>query len=206
MYKKFSDKQLLKAVAQADHAAFAELVQRHTQNYFALAYRSLGQTADAEDIVQMAFIKLWQNPSSWDASKSAFTTWFYRVVINACHDFRGKNKFVVEFDPARHAAALGEVESAQGLVEQEQDQALRKQCLEMAISQLNTAQRDALNLVVYCGLPQQQAAEILGVSVKALESMLVRAKRSVKKFVAESYMEKHMPQQGQGERVRGGLR
>ncbi len=172
-------------VVAGNHAAFAELVGRHRERFFALAYRSLQHRADAEDVVQSAFIKLWQKPDVWDSSKSQFTTWFYRLIVNACHDQRRKNKRSLDVDDLFLEPVTDLTASEQSALENQQHIRQQQHDLELAISRLPASQRDAINLVVYSELPQKQAAEIMGLSLKALESLLVRAKRSMARTVSE---------------------
>ncbi|MFT5572633.1 MAG: RNA polymerase sigma-70 factor (ECF subfamily) [Cryomorphaceae bacterium] len=169
----------MQMVAQANHDAFTEMVWRHTDRFLGLAFQSLQNISEAEEVVQACFIKLWQNPNRWDADKSLFTTWFYRVIVNACHDSHRKAKREITLQ--QHAAnhIVDTVDSEQNNLQQEQYERWQQHCLEIAISELPAAQRDAINLVVYSELPQKQAAQIMGISLKALESLLVRAKRSM---------------------------
>jgi len=178
-YHDFSDASLMKLVNSGKHDAFAEIVDRHTDRYFALAFRTLQNASDAEDIVQNAFIKLWQKPSAWDSKKSQFTTWFYRVVINACHDHLRKFKNQVLASEEVIDSVADPIASQQSILEKDQDDDIRKQQLNDAIRLLPSSQRDVINLVVYLALPQKQVAEIMGISVKAVESLLVRAKRAI---------------------------
>jgi RNA polymerase sigma-70 factor (ECF subfamily) len=186
-------------VCNANHDAFAELVQRHTQNFFALAFRTLQSKDDAEDIVQNSFIKLWQKPHSWNSEKSLFTTWFYRVIINACHDHMRRNKRFVYVEPQVIENALSPISSEQSNLEAEQELKRQQRYLEMGLAKLSGVQRDAINLVVYCALPQKQAASIMGVGLKALESLLVRAKRALVKNVAQ--LQSDQTQQDSGMQV-----
>lgn len=185
MYRDLEDGQLMLMIASANHEAFAELVGRHTDRFFALAFRSLQNRSDAEDVLQSAFIKLWQKPKSWDANQSKFTTWFYRVIINACHDQRRKFKPEIELSEQLLEAVSDSMDSEQRSLERWEDVRWRQHCVEVAVSQLPSSQRDTLNLVVYFELPQKQVADILGISVKAVESLLIRAKRSMTKTVNE---------------------
>ena len=185
MYKNLSDVELVALIVEGDHDAFSEIVAKHTDRFFALAFRTLHNKSDAEDVVQTAFIKFWQKPQSWNSDKSQFTTWFYRVVINACHDHHRKQKRNVDIDEKIFDNILEPIDSEQTLLEQHQHDCQRKKLLEFAISKLPASQKDALNLVVYSELPQKQAAEIMNISLKALESLLVRAKRSMTKTVKE---------------------
>lgn len=182
-YQDKSDFQLQEFIVNGNHAAFAEMVTRHTGKFFALAFRTLQHQGDAEDVVQAAFIKFWQRPQMWQAGQAKFTTWFYRVIVNACHDHRRRHAREVWAEPEVFESALPHSPSEESLADDKQDQRWRKACLESGIHRLPSSQRDALNLVVYNELPQKQAAEILGVSLKALESLLVRARRNLRKHV-----------------------
>ncbi len=183
MYEQLNDADLMRLVVAGNHQAFAQIVERHTDRFFALAYRSLNNRTDAEDIVQSAFIKLWQKPAAWKSDKSQFTTWFYRVIVNACHDHRRRIKRLLDVDDQKVHAAIKPQTSEQHNLESAQHIQWQQHCLEHAMKLLPDSQRDALNLVVYAELPQKQAAEILGISLKALESLLVRAKRSMTKTI-----------------------
>lgn len=184
-YLDMSDQDLMHLVCMENHDAFASLVTRHGQRFFALAYRSLQNRADAEEVVQSAFFKLWQRPQSWKYDKSQFTTWFYRVVLNACHDYQRKHKRwgnTEQLEIDESFVTFSDCE--QNNLEHNQELKLQQQYLEVAIAALPSAQRDAINLVIYSELPQKQAAAIMGISLKALESSLMRAKRSLVKHVA----------------------
>jgi len=185
MYRNLDDSDLIALIVKGNHDAFSEIVNRHTDRFLALAYRTLQNRGDAEDVVQAAFIKVWQKPQAWDGSKSMFTTWFYRVVVNACHDHRRKHKRMVDVDDQVIDVVLGAEQSEQEVLEKEQQKMWQKKCVEIAISKLPASQRDALNLVIYSELPQKQAAEVMNISLKALESLLVRAKRAMAKTVNE---------------------
>ena len=86
------DESLLARVGEGDGPAFAMLVRRHSERYYRLAYRYTARCEEAEDVVQAAFIRLWETPDIWDPRREAkFTTWFYRVVVNLCLDSRKKH-------------------------------------------------------------------------------------------------------------------
>lgn len=83
------DNELLSLIQSGSSQAFSTLVERHTERFYRLAYRYLQSREAAEDAVQDAFIKLWENPGLWQPEKnSKFTTWFYRIVVNLCLDSR----------------------------------------------------------------------------------------------------------------------
>lgn len=162
-------------VLQADHGAFSELVRRHSQRFYACAYRMCRNAELSEDVVQDAFLKLWQRPEIWDADKGAkFTTWFYRIVTNQAIDAMRKIK------PTSGSDVLEFL--SDGLIGQDENLALRQQQeqVERAIAALPERQRIALNLCFYEELSNREAAEIMDVGVKALESLLMRAKAGLR--------------------------
>jgi RNA polymerase sigma-70 factor (ECF subfamily) len=177
-YQEESDENLMELVRAGNHAAFAALVRRHATMFAALAYRTLGDARDAEDVVQDCFVKLWRKPQAYQPERGAkFTTWFYRVVYNASIDAKRKHKRVMplEIDVAEERAS-----QAEHMVEQE-----RAEMLEAAIKALPERQQAALNLCYYQDVPQKEAAEILGIGLKALESLLSRAKATLKQSFAD---------------------
>lgn len=175
-----SDESLIRRVQGGDHQAFSTLVVRHSGMFFGAAYRMLGDKGDAEDTVQEAFMKLWSQPYAFDAARGAkFTTWFYRVVTNMSIDRARKRR------PSAPTEVL-ETKADQGNL---QDAALHDKrvqaALEAAIQALPEKQKAALTLCFYEGLSNKEAAAILEVNIKALESLLMRAKAGVRQALAQ---------------------
>ena len=145
---------------------------RRRLNGFCVGY--LGDADAAEDVVQDAFVKLWRKPGSWDAEKGAkFTTWFTRVVTNTALDHLRKK---------RPDADTDQVESAQDKKDftQEIEMSEQQAALEEAIQSLPERQQMALNLCFYDEMSNKDAAEMMDIGVKALESLLMRAKAGVR--------------------------
>src|SRR5215813_6355348 len=87
------DGDLLALIQTGSHHAFGVLVRRHTERFYRLAYRYVQNREAAEDIVQDAFLKLWEAPGRWQPERnSKFTTWFYRIVVNLCLDWQKKKR------------------------------------------------------------------------------------------------------------------
>ena len=168
------DQELLALIQDGSHQAFAELVRRHTERFYRLAYRYAQNRETAEDLVQDAFVRLWENPASWRPDRnSKFTTWFYRIVVNLCLDWQKKKRPVL-LDQDMPLA--DERESADEAMIRNQEQKL----LEKEIAALPERQRTALNLCFDEGLSNQEAAEAMGVNLKALQSLIMRAKTTLK--------------------------
>lgn len=177
-----NDEGLMARVRRGDHQAFSYLVQRHSSRFYAVAYRMLNNSAEAEDVVQDAFLKLWNKPDMWNEKKNAkFTTWFYRVVTNAAIDKARRYVKVVSGDQVFEHMADTRDNAEKQMYENETQAGL-----ENAIQALPDRQRAALNLCFYEGLSNKEAADVLGVNIKALESLLMRAKAGVKDYMIKS--------------------
>jgi RNA polymerase sigma-70 factor (ECF subfamily) len=175
------DHELLALIQDGNGQAFATLVERHTERFYRLAYRYLQSKAAAEDVVQDAFLKLWENPAIWQPERnSKFTTWFYRVVVNLCLDLR-KRKGPVALD--EEIPLIDDRESVDETMVRIQEQ----KALEKEIAALPERQRTALNLCFDEGLSNQDAAEVMGVNLKALQSLIMRAKTTLKERM-KSYL------------------
>ena len=139
-------------------------MSRHTANMLKLARRTLLNSVDAQDVVQGVFI----------------STWLYKVVLNACYDSARVSARLKAQSIEGYDAALPDV--LEQICDFDQ-QTHRQQRLQSSLLKLPNNQRDAINLAVFAGLPQKQVAQVLGVSVKAVESLLVRAKRKLNQLV-----------------------
>jgi RNA polymerase sigma-70 factor (ECF subfamily) len=168
------DNELLALIQQGDGQAFGTLVERHTERFYRLAYRYLQNREAAEDVVQDAFLRLWEHPGLWQPERNTkFTTWFYRIVVNLCLDARKKKKPVAL---ENETAILDESEP----VEEVMIQAEQQEVLEREIAALPERQRMALSLCFDQGLSNQEAADIMGLNLKALQSLIMRAKRTLR--------------------------
>jgi RNA polymerase sigma-70 factor, ECF subfamily len=169
------DEELLALIQDGSQRAFSVLVQRHTDRFYRLAYRYLQSKEAAEDVIQDAFVKLWEDPGRWQAERNnKFTTWFYRVVVNLCLDWQKKKKPI----------ELGNRELSIADDRQTPDitmlHAEKQRILEKEIAALPERQRIALNLCFDEGLSNQEAAEVMGLKLKALQSLIMRAKTTLK--------------------------
>jgi RNA polymerase sigma-70 factor (ECF subfamily) len=168
------DHELLAVVKGGSQPAFAELVRRHTERFYRLAFRYVQDRGTAEDIVQDAFLKLWEDPGKWQPDRNTkFTTWFYRIVVNLCLDWQ-KKKRPLPLDEA--APILDERDPPDEEIIRMQQQRI----LEKEIAELPERQRTALNLCFDEGLTNQEAADVMGIGLKALQSLIMRAKTTLK--------------------------
>lgn len=174
---RLDDESIVKLIQQGDHGAFSEIVHRHSKRFYSIAYRILFNKHDAEDIVQEAFLRLWEKSELWNPHREAkFTTWFYRVVVNLCLDHNRKKTTVTL---AEDIKSTNKTDSQEGVLNEKQRQEILNRC----IQELPERQQLALNLCFYEGLSNQEAADIMGVKIKALQSLIMRAKTTLKEKV-----------------------
>jgi len=160
-------------VAGGDERAFQLLSRRHLPAMLGLARRILGNAAEAEDVAQEAFMRVWTHAPRWQPL-AQFRTWLTRVVINLCLDRKRRAPWV-ELETAGEI-----VDPAPGAGEKAEDDE-RERMLAAAIETLPTRQRSAIVLTYGDGMSNAQVAEILDTSVSAVETLLVRAKQNLRR-------------------------
>ena len=159
-------------IAGGDRQAFRTLAQRHAARAAGLARRMVGSDADAEEVVQEALLRVWINAPRW-RPLAAFRTWFYRIVVNLCLSRRRKPA-TFSLDEAEEVVdpAPG---PAEHLEHQERDRRIAD-----AIAALPERQRLAIVLTYREGLSNAEVAAIVDTSVSGVETLLVRARRSLR--------------------------
>ena len=176
-----SDEALLALIGSGDQAAFAQLIARHMGRVIGIGWRMTGSKADGEDIAQEAFARVWVGAAKWKSAEEGgsakFGTWLYRVVMNLCIDRKRRRRdHPLEAAPEQ----VDESEGAEsGMIEVQTAAAVAK-----AIASLPPRQRQAIVLCVYEEQSNIEAARIMGLSIGAVESLLVRARRTLKETLA----------------------
>jgi RNA polymerase sigma-70 factor (ECF subfamily) len=160
---------------RGDRAAAARLIARHGPKLLSVARRMLG--GEAEDAVQDVFLRLWIHAAHWQPGRAKFETWLYRVMLNQCYD-RLRRRPTQPLDAASHVA--------DDTVPQDirLDQDAQAQEIARALDGLPERQRAAILLCHFQERGNIEAAEIMGVSVEALESLLARGRRTLRTRLA----------------------
>nr|WP_246700384.1 RNA polymerase sigma factor [Rhodopseudomonas sp. WA056] len=171
-----SDEALMAAVAARRQQAFRVLMTRHMPRAIRLAQRIVRDAAEADDIGQEAFLRVWNKASSFDPAIARFTTWLYRIVLNLAFDRTRKPRHA----PIEDAAEVASAEPApiETLIAAQQ-----RRLLEAALAELPERQRGAIALFHMEGLSGEDAARAMSLSPKAFESLLGRARLALKKEV-----------------------
>ncbi len=156
MRMKTSDEDLAKAAADGDADAFATLLQRHYDRVFRLAFRLTGRADQAEDLTQDICAALPDKIAGFRA-QAKFTTWLYRVVVNAAEDARRR-----QASHSRAAAGWGDIEQMRRAEASETAEAV--DWLQGAMRSLPSELQDTLALTLEDEMTHAEAAVVLGVS------------------------------------------
>lgn len=170
------DSDLIRKICFGDHAAFTALVNRHSDLLFRLSVRYTGNTSAAEDIVQSSLLKLWQNPQSYSAARGSVKNWLTRITINASLDYLRALKPQIDITAPENDLDDPDIKDAS----QKLDEAALQIKIESAIAALPERQRTALELCFYNDFSNKDAANVMDINVKALESLLMRAKANLR--------------------------
>jgi RNA polymerase sigma-70 factor (ECF subfamily) len=178
-----SSEDLMARIAKGDNDAFEILVNRHQTSVLNLIYRFIGDRTQAKDLAQEVFIRVWQSAKTYKP-KAKFTTWIYRITANLCFNElkSARRKKWLQF---RRSEADQEVQAEEDFPNSSpspEDLLLAKEHsrqISEALQSLPDNQRMALVLKRYDDLSYEEIGRIMGCSVSAVESLLVRAKRNI---------------------------
>ena len=167
------DAELVKAVAAGDPAAMRAMVAQKLPRFLALATRMLGDRAEAEDVAQETFLRIWKHAGGWRQGGARFDTWAHRVALNLCYDRLRKRRDTLMAEPPEQRDE-GPMPDA-GLMDEDSN----SRRVERALQSIAPRQREAIVLVYYQDMSNQEAASVMQVSVDALESLLSRGRRAL---------------------------
>lgn len=176
-----TDEDLLVQVAQRDQRALRLLMDRHMGRAIALAERIVGTNADADDIAQDAFLRIWSNAERYDPTAGRFTTWMYRIVFNLSIDRRRSLKHGLPIEDAAHVPS-GAGDQLQAMLNHEQARAMQN-----ALERLSDKQRAAIALFHMEGMSCREAGAVMGLSESAFDSLLNRARKALKQEVENAH-------------------
>lgn len=184
-FAEMPDESLMDFINAGNIRAFDTLVSRHHKRFYNQVYRWVLHGQDTEDIVQDAFLKLWSGKARWKAKKKArFTTWFYRILYNQAMDVLRTRKRTTQ-------ELRDDIPDPQETVEDEQIHKQQQLAVRRALMELPERQRVAVNLFYFDDLSQKEVATMMGVSVKALESLLSRARTHLRQRMSDEQVQRY---------------
>jgi RNA polymerase sigma-70 factor, ECF subfamily len=183
MEKDLPSEELMARIAKGDEYAFQILVERHQRSVLNLVYRFIGDRTKSQDLAQEVFFRVWQAARGYKP-KAKFTTWLYRISANLClNELKSsrRNKWLRFFRVDTDEQTVGEEGFSDGSPSPE-DLLLareRNRQITSVLQSLPENQRMAFILKRYDDLSYEEIARILGCSVSAVESLIVRAKKNL---------------------------
>ena len=183
------DEELLSRVAKGDPAAIQAMVARKVPRLLNLAARLLGDPVEAEDVAQEAMLRVWKQAGKWKPGQAKFDTWLYRVGLNLCYDrLRRRRETLVETVPDMVDDGPA---PDRGLLAAETGERVQQ-----VLMRLPDRQREAIVLCHYQELGNIEAAQLMGISVEALESLLSRARRTLRTALGDLASRPHVQRMG----------
>ncbi len=182
---------LLEKIAQGSEPALAELYAAFKLKVYNTALSYLQNTVEAEEITQDVFVKIYQNAARFEG-KSSVNTWIYRITVNQAidrlnHRNRQKRFGIVirlfQGEKAAPAIDLPHFDHPGVVLEKKEDARI----LFQAIESLPEHQKTAFILSFIEELPRQEVAEVMEISLKAVESLLQRAKANLRAKLDEYF-------------------
>jgi len=167
------DEELIARIAGGEPGAAEAFVSLKLGRILALARRMLGDAAEAEDVAQEVFLRVWRHAAEWRPGAARFDTWMHRVALNLCYDRLRRRREQPYADPPDSPDPGPGPD--RGLEASDVADAVAA-----AMAKLPHRQREAIVLCHYQELGNIEAAELMGVSVEALESLLARARRNLR--------------------------
>lgn len=167
------DEALVFQSQNGDAAAFAELIRKHQRMIHSLTYRMTGSMADADDLAQEAFINAYRQIETYRGA-SKFSTWLYRIAMNACISWRRRETL--------------RAETAENWAENHDDtspapELANGELVHAALLKLPPKQRAAVMLTLHDGMNHAEAAEILNCSETTVSWRVFAAKRKLKRWL-----------------------
>lgn len=171
------DEGLLVAYGNGDLDAARDLAARLTPRLLGQAMRMLQDRAEAEDVTQEAMLRLWRVARDWRQGEAQVSTWAYRVVANLCLD-RLRKRRPLGLDQ------IAEPDDGAPSVADRMQSAARLRALSEALAALPDRQAQAVALRHLEGLGNPAIAEIMEITVDAVESLTARGKRTLAALLA----------------------
>ena len=173
-----SDDALLAIIGNGDQQAASVFIRRHGAYVLHICRTKLQNEAEAEEAVQDVFASVWRNAGKWQPGGAKVTTWLYRIAGNRCIDILRRRRPTTDID------AIAEPVDGDADVEAGQMMADRHRLITAALDCLSQDQKRAVELVYFGEMKQNEAAEIMGIKLAALESVLRRARAKLHEELA----------------------
>ncbi len=184
-----TEQELVQAARSGDQSAFAQLVRDHQAMVYSLAYRMTGNSEDAADAAQDAFLNAWRALPGFQGH-SSFSTWLYRLTSNACIDLlrreRRHSALSMTLDAPDGEDRQAEVADERWSPEGELDRRETHRAIQMGLASLSPEHRQVLVLRELEGLSYRDIAQALDLEEGTVKSRIARARLALREFLVKS--------------------
>ncbi len=183
-----SDLEVLQALARDEEDALSELIQRKTKPLIQAVYRILGDLEESRDVVQMSFVRIWENRTKFDPQWSP-NTWIFRIATNLAIDLlRARRTRERSSDPVRrHLRQVADNHSRREFACLERREVM--QIFERLANKLTEKQRAVFLLREVEGRSSQEVAEIVGCRESTVRNHLFNARKVLRQELVQHYPE-----------------
>lgn len=182
------DRELLEGLREGDETALDELVARKAGPLVQLAFRILGDYEEARDVVQVGFLRIWENRERFDERFSP-NTWIYRIVNNLAIDhLRSRQSRERQVEPVRqHLRQVADGRSRRSLANLNGSEVMA--IFRELAGALTEKQRSVFVLREMEGLSSQEVAQVVGCRESTVRNHLFNARKTLRKELLERYPE-----------------
>jgi len=185
------DREILRSIASGDRTVFSIFYTRYAQKVYNTALSYSKNVVEAEEITQDVFIKIYQKASTFKG-KSSVNTWVYRIAVNTSLNYTKKKQRLTLLKKEHEYAGDTDFQHPGALLENKENAAT----LFKVMDHLPPNQKIAFILSFIEDLPRQEVADIMEISLKATESLLQRAKKSMRIELEKIYPHRRISEKG----------
>ncbi len=185
--KSLDDKELVAAIVDRQSAAIAELYDRYSGMLQALSHRVLGDASDAEEVLQEAFLQVWNQAGRYDSKRSSVSTWLVLITRSRSIDrLRSRQvqqrtvKSAGQENPATHTSPQG----VGNVLLQERRNRLRQE-----MKQLPDEQSQVLEMAFFKGMTQSEISEETGIPLGTVKTRTLLAMKKLRKALSDDIRE-----------------
>ncbi len=180
------DLNLIQQAQRGDRQALRQIVAHYQAFLYAVAFRYLGNEADAEDAVQEVFVKLWKNLAAY-RPEVKMSTWLYRILVNHCLDMKKKTSYQNERNQQSVETIFNHPDQSSPLHELVQTELT--QLYQQAIDQLSGLQKMIYVLRDVEDMPSAEVCQLVNVNEDQVKSNLYHARKKIQAYIKQHYSE-----------------
>ena len=183
------DKELVKKAKSGDREAFEQLVTEYEKKVYATAYRFMGSEADAMDMSQEVFIRVFRFLDKFN-EESSFSTWLYRITVNVCKDGikkrSGRSELPLEIPDEDNDTYVNEISDTRYDPSELYEMTELKREIKQGIDTLPQNYREIIMMRDICGLTYEEISRSLELEIGTVKSRISRARERLRKYLLQN--------------------